>query len=138
YRTAVAWQNVAYNQPPHLGFYLGEDIRNTVLAGELDTPGFVYTNQPIIEEPKPEDPKPENPELEEPENPKEPTDPEPTDPDDELEQDLDDDSSEPEKGSQLPKTATWQFNYLLIGLLLSLIGLTIFLVKGNRLNKNKR
>jgi rhamnogalacturonan endolyase len=24
YRLAVAWQNVAYNQPPHPGFYLGE------------------------------------------------------------------------------------------------------------------
>ncbi len=25
YRTAVAWQNVAYNQPPHPSFYLGSD-----------------------------------------------------------------------------------------------------------------
>ncbi len=25
YRTAIAWQNVAYNQPPHPGFYLGSD-----------------------------------------------------------------------------------------------------------------
>jgi hypothetical protein len=24
YRLAVAWQNVAYNQPPQPGFYLGE------------------------------------------------------------------------------------------------------------------
>jgi rhamnogalacturonan endolyase len=24
YREAVAWQNTAYNQPPHTGFYLGE------------------------------------------------------------------------------------------------------------------
>jgi hypothetical protein len=23
YRLGVAWQNVAYNQPAHLGFYLG-------------------------------------------------------------------------------------------------------------------
>jgi rhamnogalacturonan endolyase len=23
YRLSVAWQNVAYNQPPHVGFYLG-------------------------------------------------------------------------------------------------------------------
>ncbi|MBN1985623.1 MAG: hypothetical protein JW761_04930, partial [Prolixibacteraceae bacterium] len=23
YRLSVAWQNVAYNQPPHTGFYLG-------------------------------------------------------------------------------------------------------------------
>jgi rhamnogalacturonan endolyase len=28
YRLAIAWQNVAYNQPPHLGFYLGGGITN--------------------------------------------------------------------------------------------------------------
>ncbi|WP_181308973.1 rhamnogalacturonan lyase [Rufibacter sp. XAAS-G3-1] len=27
YRLSIAWQNVAYNQPPHLGFYLGEDMK---------------------------------------------------------------------------------------------------------------
>jgi rhamnogalacturonan endolyase len=26
YRLAIAWQNVAYNQPPHPGFYLGEKM----------------------------------------------------------------------------------------------------------------
>ena len=26
YRLSVAWQNVAYNQPPHTGFYLGEGM----------------------------------------------------------------------------------------------------------------
>jgi hypothetical protein len=26
YRTAIAWQNVAYNQPPHTGFYLGDGM----------------------------------------------------------------------------------------------------------------
>lgn len=26
YRTGVAWQNVAYNQPPHPSFYVGEDM----------------------------------------------------------------------------------------------------------------
>jgi rhamnogalacturonan endolyase len=26
YRLAIAWQNVAYNQPPHPGFYLGEGM----------------------------------------------------------------------------------------------------------------
>jgi autotransporter-associated beta strand protein len=26
YRVAIAWQNVAYNQPPHPGFYLGEGM----------------------------------------------------------------------------------------------------------------
>jgi len=27
YRLSVAWQNVAYNQPPHVGFYLGVDMQ---------------------------------------------------------------------------------------------------------------
>jgi rhamnogalacturonan endolyase len=26
YRLAVAWQNIAYNQPPHPSFYLGDDM----------------------------------------------------------------------------------------------------------------
>lgn len=28
YRVAIAWQNVAYNQPPHPGFYLGTDMED--------------------------------------------------------------------------------------------------------------
>jgi rhamnogalacturonan endolyase len=28
YRLAIAWQNVVYNQPPHLGFYIGDGIDN--------------------------------------------------------------------------------------------------------------
>ena len=27
YRTAIAWQNVGYNQPPHPSFYLGSDMK---------------------------------------------------------------------------------------------------------------
>lgn len=27
YRLAVAWQNVAYNQPPHPGFYIGDEMK---------------------------------------------------------------------------------------------------------------
>jgi autotransporter-associated beta strand protein len=26
YRNAIAWQNTAYNQPPHAGFYIGDDM----------------------------------------------------------------------------------------------------------------
>jgi rhamnogalacturonan endolyase len=26
YRLGVAWQNVAYNQPPHTSFYIGEEM----------------------------------------------------------------------------------------------------------------
>ncbi|MEH7253066.1 Ig-like domain-containing protein [Neobacillus niacini] len=43
YRNAIAWQNTAYNQPPHIGFYLGEDIRERILVGELQAPGIDYT-----------------------------------------------------------------------------------------------
>lgn len=28
YRCAVAWQNTSYNQPPHLGFYIGDGVDN--------------------------------------------------------------------------------------------------------------
>ena len=42
YRNAVANQNTAYNQPPHVGFYLGEDNRESVLAMELPTARIKY------------------------------------------------------------------------------------------------
>ena len=45
YRLGIAWQNVAYNQPPHISFYLGEDIRDEVLAGALKTPNIYYTDK---------------------------------------------------------------------------------------------
>ena len=28
YRLGIAWQNVAYNQPPHAGFFLGEGTKS--------------------------------------------------------------------------------------------------------------
>ncbi|MCM1046066.1 MAG: hypothetical protein NC417_11210 [Candidatus Gastranaerophilales bacterium] len=43
YRNAVANQNTAYNQPPHLGFYLGEDNKEQVLDMRLPKPGVRYT-----------------------------------------------------------------------------------------------
>ncbi|MNG09692.1 Rhamnogalacturonan exolyase YesX [compost metagenome] len=55
YRNGVAWQNTAYNQPPHLSFYLGEDIRETVLAGGLKVPNVHYTDK--HHDKKPKDPK---------------------------------------------------------------------------------
>lgn len=33
YRTAVAWQNVGYNQPPHPSFYLGEEMDMAAVGG---------------------------------------------------------------------------------------------------------
>lgn len=43
YRTAIAWQNGAYNQPPHPGFYLGESMNappvpNIQLVENITTP----------------------------------------------------------------------------------------------------
>lgn len=39
YRMAIAWQNVAYNQPPHPGFFLGGDMptppRSPIWKGDL-------------------------------------------------------------------------------------------------------
>jgi hypothetical protein len=32
YRLGVAWQNVAYNQPAHTGFYLGEGMKEPPAA----------------------------------------------------------------------------------------------------------
>ena len=50
YRVAVAWQNTAYNQPPHPGFFLGADMQ------EPPVPAMYYpgeqepeTNEPILE-----------------------------------------------------------------------------------------
>ena len=37
YRLAIAWQNVAYNQPPHLGFYIGGGV-NDIPWPEIYTP----------------------------------------------------------------------------------------------------
>lgn len=38
YRAAITWQNTAYNQPPHTGFYMGDDMdtppASAVYAGE--------------------------------------------------------------------------------------------------------
>ena len=28
YRVSIAWQNVAYNQPPHLGYYLPDAVKD--------------------------------------------------------------------------------------------------------------
>ena len=50
YRNAVANQNGCYNQPPHLGFYLGEDVKDQVLAMELPTYPMYYSNTPVTAE----------------------------------------------------------------------------------------
>ncbi|MFW5851674.1 MAG: hypothetical protein ACOCWB_05575, partial [Bacteroidota bacterium] len=44
YRNAISWQQSAYNQPPHLGFFLGDGVENApipdiVVAGGVDCDG---------------------------------------------------------------------------------------------------
>lgn len=36
YRVAIAWQNTAYNQPPHPSFYVGEDMKSPVKTSKQD------------------------------------------------------------------------------------------------------
>ena len=46
YRLSIAWQNVAYNQPPHTGFYLGEAMepppRPAITIPAVGPPGRSY------------------------------------------------------------------------------------------------
>jgi rhamnogalacturonan endolyase len=49
YRLGIAWQNVAYNQPPHTGFFIGDGMEtpenpDIYLAGESLTPTETPTN----------------------------------------------------------------------------------------------
>ncbi|KAB8139363.1 rhamnogalacturonan lyase [Gracilibacillus oryzae] len=43
YRMGIAWQNTTYNQPPHISYYLGEDMREDVINGDLEFPKVDYT-----------------------------------------------------------------------------------------------
>jgi rhamnogalacturonan endolyase len=36
YRVAIAWQNTAYNQPPHPSFYLGVGMKLPVKTSKQD------------------------------------------------------------------------------------------------------
>lgn len=45
YRTAIAWQNTAYNQPPHLGYYLPDMVKN------LKQPEIQVVGEPIVSVP---------------------------------------------------------------------------------------
>jgi len=51
YRLGVAWQNVAYNQPPHLGFYIGDGLA-AVQQPAITTVKYnpaTQLNQPVAE-----------------------------------------------------------------------------------------
>ncbi len=36
YRSAIAWQNTGYNQPPHAGFYIGDDMDTAPVSAAYD------------------------------------------------------------------------------------------------------
>ena len=42
YRVAVAWQNTAYNQPPHLGYYLPDMVKS------LKQPDIYLAGEPVV------------------------------------------------------------------------------------------
>ncbi|MCQ2053986.1 MAG: carbohydrate-binding protein [Fibrobacter sp.] len=50
YRVSVAWQNVAYNQPPHLGYYLPDAVKNLqrpdvyAVGDTIDPPSYISSS----------------------------------------------------------------------------------------------
>lgn len=56
YREAIAWQNVAYNQPPHTSYYIGEDMSTPVqpsiyTVGSTGAAPVVSTSPSVTETP---------------------------------------------------------------------------------------
>ena len=45
YRLAIAWQNNIYNQPPHLGFYIGDGLKNMPVPNITTQKGPVYSSK---------------------------------------------------------------------------------------------
>lgn len=154
YRTSIGWQNSGYNQPPHIGFYLGEDIKEDVLAGKLPVPNTKYTKG--TEEPEtPVDPEPQ---PEQPENPGNPSDPNP-DPEDPNKPNPEPDQPEepntgqeeanqpgnsnaekpsnPNDGQELPNTATNMMNDMVMGGSLILLAAFIFIIRNRRKLREK-
>jgi rhamnogalacturonan endolyase len=50
YRVAIAWQNSAYNQPPHPSFYLGTDMVAQTKPNVITTAGTATGRVASIEE----------------------------------------------------------------------------------------
>lgn len=46
YRLGIAWQNTAYNQPPHLGFYIGDGLTELKMP-DIYTPEYGKTNTAV-------------------------------------------------------------------------------------------
>ena len=49
YRTSVAYQNVAYNQPTHTGFYMGADLENIFPNKHISVSETLYTIDPVFD-----------------------------------------------------------------------------------------
>ena len=47
YREGIAWQNTAYNQPPHLSYYIGDGIDNVSMP-DIYTVGDISTADPTL------------------------------------------------------------------------------------------
>lgn len=52
YREAIAWQNVAYNQPPHTSYYIGEDM-TTPVQPSIYTAGASIVTPAVSASPSP-------------------------------------------------------------------------------------
>lgn len=54
YRLSIAWQNVAYNQPAHTGFFLGHDMETPPVPNayyiNADTPTSINTETLVLAE----------------------------------------------------------------------------------------
>lgn len=48
YRTSVAYQNVAYNQPTHTGFYMGADLEKIFPDKYITVTGATYSINPVL------------------------------------------------------------------------------------------
>ena len=50
YRMGIVWQNVAYNQPAHTGFYFGSDLNNIFVPTDIIAEGDSYELNAIFDQ----------------------------------------------------------------------------------------
>jgi len=48
YRMGIVYQNVAYNQPTHTGFYFGSDLENIFVSKKIETSETEYALDPVF------------------------------------------------------------------------------------------
>ena len=49
YRLSIAYQNVAYNQPTHTGFYFGSDLEDIFVPKKIEIEADVYELDPVFD-----------------------------------------------------------------------------------------